>query len=54
MYLVDQPTLYLYVTLTFTLGICLGIVIGVKLQPWVESRKLKSKPKRLTAADMHP
>ena len=52
MYLVDQPTLYLYVTLTFTLGICLGIVIGVKLQPWVDARKPKRK--RLTAAEMHP
>ena len=52
MYLVDQPTLYLYVILAFTLGIFLGIVIGVRLQPWVESQK--PKPKRLSAADMHP
>ena len=54
MYLVDQPTLYLYAILALILGISLGIVIGVKLQPWVESRKLRSKPKRLTAIDMHP
>ena len=56
MYLVDQPTLYLYVTLTFTLGICLGIVIGVKLQPWVEAwvEARKPKPKRLSVADIHP
>ena len=52
MYLVDQPTLYLYAILAFTLGIFLGIVIGVRLQPWVESQK--PKPKRLSAADMHP
>ncbi len=52
MYLVDQPTLYLYAVLAFILGISLGIAIGVKLQPWVESQK--PKPKRLTAIDMHP
>ena len=52
MYLVDQPTLYLYATLAFILGISLGIVIGVKLQPWVEARK--PRPKRLTAIDMYP
>ena len=52
MYLVDQPTLYLYAVLAFILGISLGIVIGVKLQPWVESRK--PKPKRLSVADIHP
>ena len=52
MYLVDQPTLYLYAVLAFTLGISLGIAIGVKLQPWAEARKPKRK--RLSAADMHP
>ena len=52
MYLVDQPTLYLYASLAFTLGIFLGVVIGVKLQPWVEARK--PRPKRLTAIDMYP
>ena len=52
MYLVDQPTLYLYAILAFILGISLGIAIGVKLQPWVETRK--PKPKRLTAIDMRP
>ena len=54
MYLVDQPTLYLYAILAFILGISLGIVIGVKIQPWIEVRKSKSKPKRLTAVDMYP
>ena len=52
MYLVDQPTLYLYAVLAFILGISLGIVIGVKLQPWVEARKPKRK--RLSVADIHP
>jgi len=54
MYLVDQPTLYLYAILAFILGISLGIVIGVKLQPWVEAQAQKPKQKRLSAADMHP
>ena len=52
MYLVDQPTLYLYAILALIFGIILGIAIGVKIQPWVESRK--PKPKRLTAVDMYP
>ena len=52
MYLVDQPTLYLYAILAFILGISLGIVIGVKLQSWIEARK--PKPKRLSVADIHP
>ena len=56
MYLVDQPTLYLYAILAFILGISLGMVIGVKLQPWVEAwvEARKPKPKRLSVADIHP
>ena len=56
MYLVDQHTLYLYVILAFILGISLVIVIGVKLQPWVEAwvEARKPKPKRLSVADIHP
>ena len=51
MYLVG-PEFFIYSIIAFIFGIFLGIVIGVKIQPWVEARK--PKPKRLSAADMHP
>ena len=53
MYLVG-PEFFIYSIIAFIFGIFLGITIGVKIQPWIESRKSKSKPKRLTAVDMYP
>ena len=53
MYLVG-PEFFIYSIIAFVFGIFLGITIGVKIQPWIETRKSKSKPKRLTAVDMYP
>ena len=53
MYLVG-PEFFIYAIIAFIFGIFLGITIGVKIQPWIETRKSKSKPKRLTAVDMYP
>ena len=50
MYLVG-PEFFIYAIIAFIFGIFLGITIGVKMQPWVETHK---KSKLLNATNVHP
>ncbi len=51
MYLVG-PEFFIYSIIAFIFGIFLGITIGVKIQPWIETQKSKSK--LLNATNVHP
>jgi len=51
MYLVG-PEFFIYSIIALIFGIFLGIIIGVKIQPWVEIQKSKSK--LLNATNVHP
>ena len=51
MYLVG-PEFFIYSIIAFIFGIFLGITIGVKIQPWIETQKSKSK--FLNATNVHP
>ena len=51
MYLVG-PEFFIYSIIALIFGIFLGITIGVKIQPWVETQKSKSK--LLNVTNVHP
>jgi hypothetical protein len=46
------PEFFIYSIIALIFGIFLGITIGVKIQPWVETQKSKSK--LLNATNVHP